>query len=293
MPIKKKITWIEKEPEEEINDEDNDPEIDDILSEFPDDEPETEIPVPPKGDDRRSPPIEIPKPNIQSLGTVKDQPPEPMFKLSPLDKCLELTRNGLTIIAGSSEAGKTSLVLNLLRHNVKKFHRIWALCGTTDAQLSYRDVLPKRYIVTPTDEAVDQIVEEQRKNTKWSTLIILDDVIGRLKFHNSDTWDQLASSARHDNLTIIVVTQDLKTVSSTMRLNTKVLFVTRLKEHSLKACFEMSSGFSSFGDFKIWMDNICTDWNIVRFNLNSGYSKSNYEVFKTNGPPKPFKLIYK
>ncbi len=47
-------------------------------------------------------------------------------------------------------------------------------------------MLPKRYIVTLTDEAVDQIVEEQRKNTKWSTLIILDDVLGQLKFHNSD-----------------------------------------------------------------------------------------------------------
>ncbi len=180
-----------------------------------------------------------------------------------------------------------------MRHNAKKFNRIWACCGTSDVQLSYRDILPQKYILTPTDDVIKQIVEDQRKNTKYSTLIIADDVIGRLKFHNNDLWDQLASSCRHDNLTIWVVTQDLKKISPTMRLNAKVLFVTRLKEHSLKACFEMCSGFHSFTEFKIWMDNVSTDWRITRFNLNSGYSKSNYEVFKTGGAPKPFKLVYK
>ncbi len=101
------------------NKDENDSEIDAILSEFPDDELETEIPLP----------IEIPKQDIQ--------PPEPIFKLLPLNKYLELTGNGLTIIAKSSKTGKTSLVLNLLKHNAKKFHCVQVLCSTTDVQLSY------------------------------------------------------------------------------------------------------------------------------------------------------------
>src|SRR5438105_722082 len=100
MPIEKKLTWIENsntdQTENDDQDEMDDTEISAILNEYPD-EPEDEITEPKE---------EIPE-------------SEPTIKLSPLNKCLELTRNGLTIIAGSTETGKTTLVHHLLKHNVK------------------------------------------------------------------------------------------------------------------------------------------------------------------------------
>jgi len=48
-----------------------------------------------------------------------------------------------------------------------------------------------------------------------------------------------------------------------IRDNCKVLFVTRLKEHSLKTCFELWI----LQEFKQFMGFSCKDYNVVRFDL--------------------------
>ncbi len=101
MPISKTLTWIENNDENVLtsenlpgqlssDDESNDPDIENILKEFESDYPDMEISQP------ISEEINLPE-------------PKEVFKLSPLEKCLELTQNGLTLIAGSSETGKKNI----------------------------------------------------------------------------------------------------------------------------------------------------------------------------------------
>jgi hypothetical protein len=97
--------------------------------------------------------------------------------------------------------------------------------------------------------------------------LIFDDVLGKIRFQNSNLFDYVASSCRHFRLHCFLLVQDLKKLSPTIRDNSKVLFVTKLKEHSLKTCFELSSNFASYQQFKEFMGFACKDYNVVRFDL--------------------------
>jgi len=97
--------------------------------------------------------------------------------------------------------------------------------------------------------------------------LIFDDVLGNMHFQNSNLFDYIASSCCHFRLHAFLLVQDLKKLSPTIRDNCKVLFVTLLKEHSLKTCFELSFNFGSFQEFKQFMGFSCKDYNVVRFDL--------------------------
>jgi len=182
------------------------------------------------------------------------------------EECLDVDNYGITIIAGQTESGKTNLVKQLIRYNSQSYNKIFLICSTIDLQTEY-DCLPKAAILPLSQESIEWVLEKQRKNPNQRVAIILDDVVGKMKFHNNELFDYIASSCRHFRIHVFLLVQDAKKISPTIRDNCKVLFVTRLKEHSLKVCFELSTSFSSFNEFKQFMNNYCKDYNVVRFDL--------------------------
>jgi Na+-transporting NADH:ubiquinone oxidoreductase subunit NqrC len=91
--------------------------------------------------------------------------------------------------------------------------------------------------------------------------------------------DKIASSGRHYRITTFLLTQDLKKLSPTIRDNASYIFVTKLKEHSLKTCFELSTSFKSFNEFKEFINRSCQSYRVVRIDLHAGYSKKVVRVF--------------
>jgi len=43
-------------------------------------------------------------------------------------------------IVGSTDTGKTNLVKLIVKHNVKSWHRIYAMCGTLNVQDDYENI---------------------------------------------------------------------------------------------------------------------------------------------------------
>jgi energy-coupling factor transporter ATP-binding protein EcfA2 len=197
--------------------------------------------------------------------------------LSPVEECLDLDDFGTTLICGSTESGKTTLVKHLIRYNALSYHKIYLLCSTVDLQDEY-SFLPRQAILPVTEDSVKQIVEGQEANPNQRVAVIMDDCIGKIKFQNSNLFDHLASSCRHYRIKLFILIQDMKKLSPTLRDNCKVLFVTRLKEHSLKVCYELSSNFGSFQEFKSFMSQACQNYNVVRFDLTG---KGEVRVFNT------------
>jgi len=99
------------------------------------------------------------------------------------------------------------------------------------------------------EESREEVLEEQKRKNKQRVALIFDDVLGKMSFQNSNLFDYIASSCHHFRLHAFLLVQDLKKLSPTIRDNCKVLFITRLKEHSLKTCFELSSNFGSLQEF--------------------------------------------
>lgn len=192
------------------------------------------------------------------------------------------------ILAGQTDTGKSELVKNMVYHYALKFNRIYLFSPT--ANLQGQNFLPREYIISDvTPQKVENIVKQQINNKIYKTLMIFDDCIGSVNFRNSNIFDKLASSGRHYNCSSIHIVQDLNKLSPCIRNNSKYLYTTLCKEHQLKTIFELSSGFSSFSEFKLFMKDSCKKFQCVRFNL-SGETDIAHLVFSMKLSPK-FKIL--
>jgi hypothetical protein len=213
-------------------------------------------------------------------------------ELDEVEECCKLNLPSLSVICGMTGTGKTTLLKWLILYNSEAFHKIYVLCPTAHLQDVY-SFIPSRYLITnPTEVHIKAILKEQESNPKQRIAIVLDDCIGQVNFRNSKIFDKLASSGRHYRISTFILIQDFKKLSPTIRDNLHYLFITRIKEHSLKAAFELSSGFTSFYDFKAYMDGACKNYRVVRLLCAPGYEDKTTHVFAPGIPPK-YSLSYK
>ena len=270
MVVKKKAECVSEvtedttdDPEEDCSEEtqpsDDEPDIEEVF----------EVPEIEEGEKVT---IEVAQPTITQLE-------EDQIELSSVDDALEIKIPSMNIIAGMTSSGKTNLVRHICLRYASKVHRIIVLCPTIDLHDSYSFVDAKNVILEPTEEHVINIMKEQKKyKGRLSTLLIMDDCVGLLKF-NANTFAALAGTGRHFNLTTLVLMQDLKKLPPIMRTNSRSIFVTKLSSHSLTECFDLSNGFKNYREFQTYMEKACRDFRIVRLNL-TGDAKQSYLCFQ-------------
>jgi hypothetical protein len=212
------------------------------------------------------------------------------LELDDADECLQLKAHGLYIICGSSNSGKSNTIKNIVRRNCKRFHRIIVISPTSIQNSEYNYLSSKFVHSEYSQEIISNIVDIQKLNSHLHCLVILDDSVGIIDF-NSKLLKNLWTSLRQYNLTFIISIQYLKSITPLMHNNCISLFVTKIKEHSLKSMFELTD-FSCIDRFKEFMNKVCVNYNIVRLNLQSKYNKESISVFNCGISPK-FRLNYK
>jgi hypothetical protein len=193
------------------------------------------------------------------------------LKLNNANDCLELKSHGLFVICSSNNSEKSNTIKQIVRRNCKRFHRIIVISPTSMQSDEY-DYLPQKFIhQIYQQEIISNIVDVQKLNSHLHCLVILDDSVGVIDF-NSKLLKNLWTSLRHYNLTFIISIQYLKFITPLMKNNCMSLFVTKIKEHSLKSMFELTD-FSDINQFKEFMLKVCVNYNIVKLNLQSRYNK--------------------
>ena len=85
--------------------------------------------------------------------------------ISPSEECLPLELFGTTLIAGSTEMGKTTLVKHLIKFNALNYHKIYLICSTANLQDEY-NFLPKKAFLPVSKESINKVVKEQEQNSK-------------------------------------------------------------------------------------------------------------------------------
>ena len=136
------------------------------------------------------------------------------------------------IISAPTCSGKTEYLLQLLRTVYRsKFEYIIIVCPTFHNNCTYE----KNYIYTDNDiiivitdlDYIDetlQLVHETYKNT--DSLIILDDCASSKDMKSrTDELTKLAFSARHDKLSIWVLTQQYSSIAKPFRENIGILIL--------------------------------------------------------------------
>lgn len=197
---------------------------------------------------------------------------------SSAKSALDLPFPSITLIVGMTGSGKTQLLRELIRMQAiqKKFQRVIVMCPTADMQeKTPYDFMDQKNVLTKSslfEEQIKGILKQQELRKKAgqpvNTHLILDDVIGKIKFKHSDLWDEIASSCRHFNLSVTLLLQNISSaVPPILREAASQAFITKIKARDMKAVFELQSHFASIKPFQEYMTEHMRDYGVVRIEL--------------------------
>jgi len=182
----------------------------------------------------------------------------------------------LVIANGMKRSGKSTVVESMVFEGSQAgpvvdgkptslWDRVYVLCPTDGLQSTYNFMKknPRYVIKNPNDMTIDWILKEQvRLNSPdektgrkryFSALIVADDVVGSVNFHRSKAWDKLATTHRHYNLSIYVITQGLTKISPSLRDNADHLILTVPKGDNIEHAFKMiRRGFRNKHEFTLF-----------------------------------------
>jgi len=142
------------------------------------------------------------------------------------------------LVCGSSGSGKTNLVRHMLKDkrllpsifDIEK--HVFVMCPTADMSNDF-EFLPEQNVFPMYDELlVKEIVDTQKANIKQfgkrrtpPVLLILDDCLEYV--HNYSYINQIITKIRHYNISLIILSQKLKGIGRTIRLNSDYITIFR------------------------------------------------------------------
>lgn len=214
--------------------------------------------------------------------TVPSKNTSAKFKLVGPFQGMEITRSHILILGGTN-TGKSTLFINILKHNRDLFNEIFIVCPTLDSQDLLKGIVDNRHQIGPgeVEDFFESLIVEQKKpiNKSRYVCVILDDVIGSVKFR-SQTFDRLITGGRHSRISLFIVSQDLMKISAIIRQNVSVCFVTKIRDRSMQGLYDMC-GFNTFRSFSEFMNQNMKNYQVIKFNLSAGYdTDSSVQVFK-------------
>lgn len=140
------------------------------------------------------------------------------------------------IISGRKGAGKTTLTMNLLQSKDayrKRFENIFLISPTARSDTKLKKLVKEleedgKYHDTFSEDLIEAILEmikadndENEKKNKH--LIILDDCILDLSKKRSSILNKLVITARHNNITLLILTQKYNCIPTLIRSNADLI----------------------------------------------------------------------
>lgn len=142
-----------------------------------------------------------------------------------------VTVPGIILISGPKGSGKTYFIKYLLYclAKTKKVDYIKVICPT--AYSNTYDYLESSHVSEEYNEIdiyelIDTQIDFRRHNLTRSAVLVLDDCIGTANFR-AHIWEKLATTCRHYNLTVIIVTQHIFRLAPTLRDNSDTVVILR------------------------------------------------------------------
>lgn len=217
------------------------------------------------------------------------------------------------IIAGRTQSGKTTLARAIIYFYALTglFSRFYAFVPSADQQELY-NFLPRKYIFTkPKPKDLFAIIDDQKRRYKLArggnytrVCIVLDDFIGEdtylgsKKTNNNKLLDDIATKGSKYNITCLFLTQNLNSISTTLKGNIYYLYITgRLYENSIKMAHLMYGGelYASLSKFRAYINKTCKLYKTVLLTLQLLKQDESYEPITILLSPenqKSFKLNF-
>jgi Poxvirus A32 protein len=200
-------------------------------------------------------------------------------------------------------SGKTHLIKYLIHSFLDKKNFQWGVVfSATNFNTKQLDIVDKKFQFDSVKESVlEQIIKIQEENKskskkKIGCFIIFDDVLGSVNF-KSDILTRLFSTCRHNNISIFLATQYLKSVPPLIRQNSDYVFLFQIKNLNTLRDFydEWGSNFETFDEFKIYFRNTVVGYSCLLVDQKDNTKKEMeiYSCFTAPNTYPDFKLNWK
>ena len=151
--------------------------------------------------------------------------------------------NNTVVICGMRRSGKSELGRILVKTEKSKFNHVFAISATNNCNNFYNEFVDeKNIILIYSEEWVNQLfakMEEmnlgKNKNSPdiVNTLLIIDDSASNEGFKSSNSLERLFTIGRHYHISVLLICQRIKSLSTTCRINTNFLICGLLNKQSV------------------------------------------------------------
>ena len=146
------------------------------------------------------------------------------------------------VICGMRRSGKSELARILIMNEKKKFNHIFAISPTNKCNKFYDEFVEEKNIISNySGEWVDQLFVQmenvnlgKNKNSEniINTLLIIDDSASNEGFKTNNSLEKLFTIGRHYFISVLLICQRIKSLSTTCRINTNFLLCGLLNKQS-------------------------------------------------------------
>lgn len=188
----------------------------------------------------------------------------------------------IILLIGKPKRGKSYFIryLNYMwAVNRGTFNHVLVFSGSASFTEDFSYV-PEDYIHTWDEEVLKNFIEMQKENG-YQALLILDDVVGIAKMQ-TDLFEQIISTHRHLNLTIVISMQRMTKYISTL-IRTCAGYAGIFKQDSLNERKSVWSDFCQdlqFKEFENHMNQMAVKHDLLWIDLNCEDLKSKYRKIR-------------
>ena len=192
---------------------------------------------------------------------------------------IDLTLVNKTVaFVAKRNSGKSVLLKQLVEHEKHLFDKIFVICPTESINRFYKDIVDEKsifdsYSETWTEKLIESLTKinaDTPEKDRKKVLLIYDDILSDIDFHQSPAIKKIFTRGRHVGLSIICTCQYLYMLSPVMRVNLDYVLIGQTNNQSKNLlCDEFLAGSFDRKQFLDLYNNTTKDYNFLVINNNS------------------------
>jgi hypothetical protein len=207
--------------------------------------------------------------------------------------------NKTVTLVAKRNSGKSFLLKWLVEEHKEDFKKIFVICPTESVNGFYQRngfISPECIFDDYNEEWVDSLIEKMSRANAGKTsdkakhvLLILDDLVADINFHNSPSLKKLFVRGRHVFISVIITSQHLNSIPPVARTNSDYVCVGQLNKAGLDILCEeyITAGLSKDQFVKIYKNNT-KDYSFLVINNNSTKTDDPNEAYGSIKTPEEF-----
>lgn len=195
----------------------------------------------------------------------------PSFHIRKLNPARQLPRRGVVVFIGATGSGKTALMIDMMYHLRHEYSKAVVICGSKETEKDFARVVPDLFIWDTLDiDRLSAVYEKQEIDVytgrSQPLLVVLDDFMYQSRsLQKTELINRIFMNGRHANILFFVSMQYCKSLSPTLRQQTRMAFVLGEKNpaNRVRVFDAFNTCFPNKNEFDAVMCSLTVNWQAM------------------------------